>query len=55
MNTDALLVIECIETELYKGTKHYSLDGKLLNTPLEICKALLKDKSIRIEPKEKEM
>lgn len=48
--SNAMLMIHEIKSALARGTKHYSKDGKLLETPDEIIAALVKDGEIDFVP-----
>jgi hypothetical protein len=39
-----------VSEALARGTKHYSIEGKFLETPKEIMEALIKDGRIEFEP-----
>ena len=50
----ARLMIDEIENALSRGVKHYSVDGRFLNSAKEIIEVLLEDKEIIFEVPKKE-
>ena len=47
----AIVMLTEIDRALTRGTKHYDLQGNVLETPKEILEALLRDGQIIFEPR----
>ena len=48
----AVELIRAVTSAIARGTKHYALDGTLLETPRAVIEALTRDGEIRLVPPE---